>query len=203
MLSLAPRFDLFRILLPKDYFPKEVLDKYDNILSQNQGVLTRSIDYLNESITGISFPGMSDIVQEQEQVGRNSMIEKPGVGGKINIEPHHMHHSLNSGNPLDKIEKEFKISFRRNQCLLNYWMIYETIFHRYVKPELFDMEHDQFTLYILDETGTPVIKVILYQPVISGIDGLDFSYDRIERQKETFDVTFNFNNIDIDFIDHD
>jgi len=199
MLSLAPRFDLFRILLPKDYFPKEVLDKYDAILSKNQGVLTSSIDYLNESITGITFPGIDDLIQEQEQVGRNIMKEIPGLHGKINIEPHHIHHSMNSGNPLAKIETEFKISFRRNQGLLNYWMLYETIFHRYVKPELFDMDHDQFTLYILDESGTPTVKVLLMQPVISGIDGLDFSYDRIERQKETFDVTFKFNDIDVDF----
>ena len=199
MLSLAPRFDLFRILLPKDYFPKEVLDKYDAILSRNQGVLTRSIDYLNESITGISFPGIQDLIQEQEQVGHNSMNQIPGIGGKINVEPHHIHSSMHSGKPLDKIENEFKISFRQNQGLLNYWMMYETIFHRYVKPELFGSYKDNFTLFILNEIGTPIVKVLLMQPEISGIDGLEFSYDKIERQKETFDVTFRFNNIDIDF----
>jgi len=199
MLSLAPRFDLFRILLPKDYFPKEVLDKYDNILSRNQGVLTSSINYLNESISGISFPGIQDLIQEQDQVGHNTMKQIPGIGGKINIEPHHIHSSMNSGNPLSKIENEFTISFRRNQGLFNYWMLYETIFYRYVKPELFGKYNDNFTLFILNELGEPVIKVLLMQPEISGIDGLEFSYDKIERQKETFDVTFRFNNIDMDF----
>lgn len=199
MLSLAPRFDLFRILLPKDYFPKEVLDKYDTVLSKNQGVLTSSINYLNESITGVSFPGIQDLIQEQEQVGHNSMKQIPGIGGKINVEPHHVHSSMNSGNPLDKIDNEFKISFRQNQGLLNYWMMYETIFYRYVKPELFGSYKDNFTLFILNEIGEPMVKVILMQPEISGIDGLDFSYDKIERQKETFEVTFRFNNIDIDF----
>lgn len=199
MLSLAPRFDLFRILLPKDYFPKEVLDKYDTVLSKNQGVLTSSINYLNESITGVSFPGIQDLIQEQEQVGHNSMKQIPGIGGKINVEPHHIHSSMNSGNPLDKIDNEFRISFRQNQGLLNYWMMYETIFYRFVKPELFGSYKDNFTLFILNEIGEPMVKVILMQPEISGIDGLDFSYDKIERQKETFEVTFRFNNIDIDF----
>ena len=133
------------------------------------------------------------------QVGRNSQKPTPGIGGKINIEPHHTHSSLNSGNPLDKIENEITISFRRNQCLLNYWMIYETIFHRYVKPELYEADNEQFTLYILDETGVPTIKVIFKQPVISGIDGIEFSYDKIERQKETFEVRFRYNELDIDF----
>ena len=199
MLSLAPRFDLFRILLPKDYFPKEVLDKYDTVLSKNQGVLTSSINYLNESITGVSFPGIQDLIQEQEQVGHNSMKQIPGIGGKINVEPHHIHSSMNSDNPLDKIDNEFRISFRQNQGLLNYWMMYETIFYRFVKPELFGSYKDNFTLFILNEIGEPMVKVILMQPEISGIDGLDFSYDKIERQKETFEVTFRFNNIDIDF----
>ena len=171
MLSLAPRFDLFRILLPKDYFPKEVLDKYDTVLSKNQGVLTSSINYLNESIMGVSFPGIQDLIQEQEQVGHNSMKQIPGIGGKINVEPHHVHSSMNSGNPLDKIDNEFKISFRQNQGLLNYWMMYETIFYRYVKPELFGSYKDNFTLFILNEIGEPMVKVILMQPEISGIDG--------------------------------
>jgi len=199
MLSLSPRFDLFRILLPKDYFPKEVLDKYDAVLAKNQAVLKNSIDYLNESITGVSFPGIQDLIQEQEQVAHNIMKNVPGIGGKINVEPHHTHSSMNSGNPLAKIDNEFKISFRQNQGLLNYWMMYETIFHRYVKPELFEHDREMFSLDILDEIGVPTTRVLIYQPVISGIDGLEFSYDKIERQKETFDVSFKFNNIDIDF----
>lgn len=199
MLSLAPRSDQFRFLFPKDYFPKEVLDKYDAVLNKNSAVIRSSIDYLNESIAGITFPGMENLLIEQGQVARNIIEETPSIGGKINIEPYHPHRTYTSDNPLAKIEQEFRVSLRKNQGLLNYWMIYETIFHRYIKPELFENDHEVFEFFILDESGIPTVKVLLYQPKISGIDGLEFSYDKVERQKETFDVTFNFNNIDIDF----
>ena len=94
MLSLAPRHDQFRFLFPKDYFPKEVLDKYDAILAKNQAVLTSSIDYLNESVAGVNFPGIQNLIQEQPQVARNIIYETPTIGGKINIEPHHPNHPI-------------------------------------------------------------------------------------------------------------
>lgn len=199
MLSLSPRADQFRFLFPKDYFPKEVLDKYDKLFNKNQAVIKSSIDYINESVAGVTFPGIQDLIHEQPQVARNIIHEVPSIGGKINIEPHHPNHTYSSANPLDQIEKEFKVSMRKNQGLLNYWMMYETIFHRIIKPELFEHDREVFTMFILDEMGVPVIKVLFYQPKIDGLEGLDFSYDKIERQKETFDVTFKFNNIDIDF----
>ena len=55
MLSLSPRFDLFRFEIPKDYIPEEVRTKYDDIMSRRAGVITSCIDYLNESIQGVDF----------------------------------------------------------------------------------------------------------------------------------------------------
>ena len=70
-LSLSPRYDLFRFSLPKDFLPKEVEEKYMKMLSKDQSVLTTPIDYLNESIQGIDFPGISDIIVQQQQHGHN------------------------------------------------------------------------------------------------------------------------------------
>jgi hypothetical protein len=39
---------------------------------------------------------------------------------------------------------------------------------------------------------------------MDGIDGLEFSYSKVERETNTFDVTFKFNNIDFEhFINED
>ena len=54
MLSLSPRYDLFKFSFPKDFLPEEVLVKYNKVLSKNAGVITNAIDYLNESIQGVS-----------------------------------------------------------------------------------------------------------------------------------------------------
>ena len=42
MLSLSPRYDLFRFSLPKDFLPDTVIEKYSNIINKNAAVITTS-----------------------------------------------------------------------------------------------------------------------------------------------------------------
>ena len=63
-LSLSPRFDLFKFKLPKDFLADQVTEKYQIILNETPGVITKPIDYLNESIQGISFPRSEEHTSE-------------------------------------------------------------------------------------------------------------------------------------------
>lgn len=199
-LSLPPRFDQFRFMLPKEYIPEVVRQKYDRIL-QDVDVFTNSMDYLNESIKGITLPAIENLIVEQQQVSHNTLPETGRLHGKINTEPHHPNVTLDSGNILSKIGNIFTVTFRQNQGLYNYFMLYESIFYRYTKPELYHMEdNDMFDVIFLDENSLPVSRMMLYQPEFNGISGLEFSYDKIERQADTFEVTFTFNNIDFDLL---
>lgn len=195
MLSLSPRYDLFKFSFPKDFLPEEVLVKYNNILSKNAGVITNAIDYLNESIQGVSLPGISDILMTQAQHGSNP-IERNGR--KINVEPTHEFTYKSPANPLSKINKEFKVTFRFNQGLYNYFMIYETIFHQICK-HIHKESDPVLWVEILNESGVIISRVKLIDVHIDGIDGLEFNYNKIERDSGTFNVTFKFNNIDFEF----
>lgn len=197
MLSLSPRYDLFRFALPKDFLPKEVEEKYARIINQNNAVITSPIEYLNESIQAINFPGISDIIVQQQQHSFNDIERKKG---KINVEPKREMIYQTPANPLDRIEQSFKVTFRTNQGLYNYFMLYETIFHQICKP--LDRGHQPvFFIELLSETGTVISKIIFKDVLIDGIEGLEFNYSKIERDAGTFDVTFKFSNIDFDFID--
>ena len=200
-LSLSPRFDQFRFMIPKEYIPQEVRDKYDAILRRNPSVFMNSVDYLNESIRGITLPPIENLIVEQPQISHNSHNTTGKLLGKINTEPAHRNATLSSENILSKIGNTFTVTFRQNQGLYNYFMIYESIFHRYMKPELYHQnENELFDIIFLDENSLPVSRMMLYQPEFNGISGLDFSYDKVERQSESFEVTFSFNNIDFDFL---
>lgn len=202
MLSLSPRYDLFKFLLPGDFLPKNIEEKYYKILSQNAGVIQKPIDYLNESIQSINIPGISELNTIQEQHGFNPIKRSNTNLGKINVEPNHGVTYLSSDNPLSKINKEFKITFRLNQGLYNYFMLYETIFYRYLKN--FNEKQDElFIIELLDETGKITSRIKLLDIFIDGIDGLDFTYSKVERESNTFEVTFKFNNIDFEFIEQD
>ena len=202
MLSLSPRSDLAKCTFPKDFLPKEVEEKYAKYLSMQPAVVNTPIDYLNESIRGFSIPGISDVVIQQTQHSTNSIRRSGRTGtslGKINVEPKTDITYDGSDNPLDRINKEFKVTFRYNQGFMNYFMLYETLFYRICKPLAYPCD-PVFVIDLLSETGAIIGRVKLMDVYMSGIDGIDFDYSKIERNDAlTFDVTFKFNNIDYDF----
>ena len=196
MLSLSPRYDLFRFQFPRDFLPTEISEKYTKILNREPGVLVTAIDYLNESIKGTNLPGISDINVAQQQHSTNS-VEKTKL--RLNVEPKTDIIHTATSNPLDKINKEFRVTFRMNQGLYNYFMMYETIFHYICKPMLRESEP---VLYIelLDEDGVVRSRIKYIDCHIDGIDGLDFTFNKTERDSGEFEVTFKFNNIDFEML---
>ena len=196
MLSLSPRYDLFKFSFPKDFLPKEILERYNKILNKDSAVIYNPIDYLNESIQGVDFPGISDLIIQQVQHGKNNIDRNDN---KINVEPAHDFSYVTADNPLSKINPEFKVTFRLNQGLYNYFMIYETIFYHICKPE---SKPSDPVLYIeiLNEDGTIISRIKFIDVHINGIDGLEFNYNKTERDSDVFDVSFRFNNIDFDFV---
>lgn len=198
MLSLTPRYDLIRFHLPKTFIPNEVEEKYTKFLNSDSYTIKSAIDYLNESIQGVTMPGLSGLTIVQQQIGSNGIVRTDGTKKRINIEPIHEINHMSSGNPLEKMDKEFKVTFRINQGLLNYFMMYETAFHYACREYRWDPEAVMY-IEMLNEDGTVISKVKFMDVYIDGIEGLDFNYSKVEREANTFDVTFKFNNIDFEY----
>ena len=197
MLSLSPRYDQFRFCFDKSFLPKEVNDKWQEFMARDAGVLTTPIDYLNESIKGVTFPGITDLIITQPQHSTNPNVRKIG---RMNVEPNQNNLTYATNNPLDKIQREITVTFRMNQGLYNYFMLYETIFYRICKQHLYK-DGDELVIDILGETGVVMARIYLHQCHISGLEGLEFSYDKVERQSDTFNMTISFNNLNMEFVD--
>lgn len=198
MLSLSPRYDLVKFHLPKTFLPAEIEDKYTKTLNEDAYTMKSAIEYLNESIQGVTMPGLSGLTIAQQQIGSNDIQRKDGIRARINVEPMHEITHLTSANPLEKIDKEFKVTFRINQGFLNYFMLYETAFYYACRKYRQDPESIMY-IELLNEDGTVISKVTFIDVYIDGIDGLDFNYSKVEREANTFDVTFKFNNIDFEY----
>jgi len=208
MLSLSPRMDLFVFKFPKDFLPEELQEKYTRILSKDKSVITNPIDYLNESIQGITFPGIQELLVEQSQHSiqhpENRITRNHGVvDHRLNVEPQRQQVSYSPANPLAQITGEFTVTLRKNQGLYNYWMMYECIFHKSLKQFIGEAKDDVFYISILDEKGVEVARLKLFDPRIDGIDGLEFSYNKTDREEGTFDMKFRFNNIDFDLVENE
>jgi hypothetical protein len=204
MLSLSPRLDLFVFRFPKDFLPEEIEKKYTILLNKEKSLIKTPIEYLNESIQGISFPGISDLLVEQQQISQHPENLKAQSGLKlkrVNVEPTRNNVTYSPKNILSQIGGEFTVTLRKNQGLYNYFMMYETIFYKVLKEyDNVTKKDDLFEIDILDSTGKVIGRVKLFQPRIDGIDGLEFSYNKLERQVETFELKFRFNNIDFDIL---
>lgn len=196
MLSLSPRHDLFRFAFPRDFLPTEIVERYGKIINKEPGVLVSVIDYLNESIQGINIPGVSDVNTIQTQHASNSIIK---TEKRLNVEPRVDVIHTSTSNPLDKINKEFTVTFRLNQGLYNYFMMYETLFHYICKPIL-KSEEPILYVEILDESGVVRSRIKFIDVHMDGIDGLDFNFNKVQRDADTFNVVFKFNNIDFEMI---
>lgn len=203
ILSLRPRFDLFHFQFPKTFFPDYIIEKYNNAMKHNQSVFVSSVDYVNESIIGVTIPGISELITQQNQISHNqiNVHDKKFGLGKINIEPHHQNKYKSHDNILSHIDNTFTVKMRKNQGLYNYFMMYETILYHYDKRnENDDNTYDLFEIDILNEVGCVTCSIHLYQPIVNGIEGMEFSYNKIERQGEEFLIEFQFNNIDFKFL---
>ena len=196
MLSLSPRYDLFRFHLPKTFLPPEVEAKYTAILNKDAYTMTTAIDYLNESIQGVSMPGINDLTTVQTQHGSNNITR---TSDRLNVEAAHEITYLTVENPLEKIDKEFKVTFRTNNGLLNYFMLYETAFWYACREYTWDCEPVMY-IELLNEDGTAISRIKYIDVHFNGIEGLDFNYSKIERDANTFDITFKFNNIDFEYL---
>lgn len=197
MLSLSPRYDLIKFHLPKTFIPKAIEEKYTKMLNKDSYTIKSSIDYLNESIQSISMPGISGLTMVQQQRGINSINGGTGIKSSINTEPMHEITYISAGNPLEKIDNEIKISFRLNQGLYNYFMLYETAFYYACRTERWKSE-DVLYIEILNEDGSVISKIKFLDVYMDGIDGLEFNYNKLEREFFTFDIVLKFNNIDFE-----
>ena len=203
-LSLSPRLDLFSFKFPKDFLPDEINEKYAKILNKEKNVIISPIDYLNESIQGVTMPGLQNLLVEQQQHSplhpANIHPQKGLAGARVSIEPERVNQTYSPANILSQIGGELKVTFRRNQGLYNYLMLYETAFYKCLKQYASNDGDRVFVLNILDETGLIIGRIQFFDPRIDNIDGIEFSYNKLDRQPDTFDIAFKYNNIDFDLV---
>lgn len=189
-LFLSPRSDLFRIMLPKELIPKEIYEKWYNIInSVDKNFFRNPEDIINESIQSVELTGISEGGIEQEQPARNSLTGR--------VEPIHKTTYRATTNPLDQMSNELTITFRHTQGFYNYFLLFESWFWHHAKTTTSDFT-PFLILEILGEDGRVMSHVKLVSPVFVSIDTLSLSFNKAERSQETFSCTFKYSDIDFD-----
>ena len=77
MLALNNRKDGYRFLLPDEFIPEEINEKYAEVLKKRHSFYRKPIDFLNETIQGIQVLGVQDAVYIQDQPGYGTFSRTP------------------------------------------------------------------------------------------------------------------------------
>ena len=202
MFTLRGKQDGFRLLLPKNFIPKQIEEKYSKILQEKRSFIIKPIDFLNETIQKVEVLGVTNasIIQEQPGIGEPVFREK-------RIQENKFLHGMSSvpyrssANPLALIDKTINITFRHTLGFLNYFLIFESFMYQYSR----DMKNgeliDELSVDLLNEHGAIYAKLVLKNPIIDGIDMLSLDYSQPIAQSQTFQVIFKYSSFDYQFIE--
>lgn len=205
MFTLKGRKDGFRFMLPKDFICNEINEKYAKILLEQKSFFTQPIDFINETIRGIQILGFNEATIEQQQSSRGNVL-RPNLSSQDRTEkdqflsPFASNIYRSEASPLALIDKTLNVVFRHTLGYLNYFMLFENFWYLYSRDTQYKDMRFTFNIDIVDSQGRTYSRIVLYDPIINGIDMLQLDYTQPVAQSETFTVIFKYSNIDYQFI---
>lgn len=180
----------------------EIVEKYTKILQKAHSFYTEPIDFLNETIQGVDVLGFTQATVQQQQTGTGYYASSPAT-----VEANKFLHTStdftyrSEVNPLQLLDKTLRLKFRHTLGYINYFMLFENFFYQYRRDTKYSELPEYIPIYLLDENMTEYAKIMLYQPIIDGMDMLSFDFTSPVAQSETFNIELKYSNIDFDFIE--
>lgn len=163
--------------LPQGAITKEVEDKFQKVLDKNFVPYNDVMDYLNSTIKGIIFPGLSfDKVIQQKFHGKTKKFRE-------------------AGNIMDKFQNEIDITFRSVDSNMNYFILMEICSRHYLddNPNFLT----GFSIEILDKDGDLLYTIKFDEMLISSLSEMPLSYNATEFVEHTFNLQLSYNYINM------
>ncbi|BBI90636.1 hypothetical protein HYO65_gp244 [Tenacibaculum phage PTm1] len=180
MFSLDPRPDLFRTRLPDKFIEPNILTKYDAFIKQKPFVFDSFIDVMNESIQSFDIPafGFSATIQDGNRDNALGAIERVHV-------PHQSVQKF--------IDNTFTITFKHTEAYMSYWFMVEHWFKKYqLGKDGNRVPMDFLLLELLDYKLNSIVRIKFNKVLFTGVDGVSFAYNNIDRTSDTFTATFQY-----------
>ncbi|MCK9574561.1 MAG: hypothetical protein WC979_01505 [Candidatus Pacearchaeota archaeon] len=163
----------FRLEIPKEFFYKDVTEKYEFYLNRLPVPYDNIPDFVNASIQGVSFPAAAGPTVDQTSF--EDPIKWRGRG------------------KLERwLTREFSITFKLYEGYINYWIMFEQLQKFYSYDQTNYMLND-FVLQFLDNTGFELIAFKFEKIIFTGISALDLSFSSNTPEFKTFTCDFAYN----------
>jgi hypothetical protein len=183
---LQNRNDLFKVELPKTFIPEEIKQRYLPYIHRMPTPVRNVSDLVNYSIQSITIPNFN--YSPIEQV-------KPGYQDAAKGTTRKFRQALSQETLIDR---NFTITFQLFDGNVNYWIMLETFFYYYSfstsKPYTVDVP-----IRIFDAEGNAMYSSIFTDCLFTGLNEFTMSYSEVTPEFRTFEATFAFNDMRIDF----
>lgn len=203
MFSLKSRQDLFKVTLPEEFIPEDINEKYSKLINKEDSFIHKPIDFLNETIQGIEILGFTQaaVIQQQHGVGN-------WASSSATIQANRFLHASSDVayraemNPLNLIDKTLRITFRHTLGFINYFLLLESFWTLYQRDTTPRQLPKFITIDIFGERGITLSRIIIYDPIIDGVDMLSLNYTQPVAQSQTFNCEIKYSNIEFEFVDN-
>lgn len=206
MFSLPGKRDGFRLLLPDEFIPNEIQEKYTKILTDAHSFITKPIEFLNETIQKVEVLGFNNGTVAQQQTSHGHVLRTPGRDNENWMQGGAADTNYRAvASPIALLDHTLNIDFRHTLGYVNYFLLLESFYYQYARDtENLDKNLvDHFCVDLLNENGCIYSRIVLDDPVIDGMDMLAFDYTQPLAASATFRCVFKYSNFDYQFIDTD
>jgi hypothetical protein len=180
-MRLSSQNSQFIFNLPQAFLKPEIIDTYTPILEKNWVQYENVIDYLNSTIKGVNFPGISfELVKRIEVRGKERFL-KPAK----NIQDIPTTHDLT-------------VTFRSVDSDLNYWLMFDIMSKHYLDTDNAFLE--PFTITCVDIHRDAIYVIRFYEIILKSLSENTFNYSQQKVNAKEFTITFHFNFYDIEFL---
>lgn len=180
-MRLSSQGSQFIFNLPSDFLPPEILTTYSPILEKNWVQYENVIDYINSTIKGVNFPGISFELPKQTLIRGKERQYKPAK----NIQDITTTHDLT-------------ITFRSVDSDLNYWLLFDIVSKHYLDVERAFVK--PFTITCVDIHRDAIYVIRFYEIILKSLSEINFNYNQQKVAAKEFTLTFHFNFYDIEFL---
>lgn len=204
MFTLKGRQDNFRCTLPKEFIPQEIEEKYAKIITNAKSFVSTPIDFLNETIQGVDILGFTQAAAIQQQHGIGTMATSPStIDNNLFLHGASDVAYRSEMNPLNLIDKTLRITFRHVLGFTNYFMLLESFWIMYRRDTYYKDMPGYISIDLFDEIGSKISRIVVYNPIIDGIDMLSLNYTNPVAASQTFNMELKYSNIAFEFINQE
>jgi hypothetical protein len=180
-MRLSSQASQFIFNLPQGFLKPEIISTYTPILEKNWVQYENVIDYLNSTIKGVNFPGISfELVKRIEVRGKERFL-KPSK----NIQDITSTHDLT-------------VTFRSVDSDLNYWLMFDIMSKHYLDTD--NAFLNPFTITCVDIHRDAIYVIRFYEIILKSLSDNTFNYSQQKVNAKEFTITFHFNFYDIEFL---